>query len=117
MNLVSETRRLGAIFFTTNQAIELNRVDSPRSNEPTSSNNTASDLPEINSRVRVLGYDCLGTVRFVGIHSTKGTRRIGVELDEPIGKHNGTVLGTMYFTCEDFKGILPAPSKVSVVVS
>ena len=32
-----------------------------------------------------------GVVRFVGPHAAYGTPRIGVELDDPVGKNNGTV--------------------------
>ena len=32
-----------------------------------------------------------GVVRFVGLHAENGQPRIGVELDDPVGKNNGTV--------------------------
>ena len=32
-----------------------------------------------------------GVVRFVGLHAENGKPRIGVELDDPVGKNNGTV--------------------------
>ena len=46
---------------------------------------------DIGKRVTVEGYDCKGTVRFVGVHVTQKLERIGVELDDPVGKNNGTV--------------------------
>ena len=37
---------------------------------------------------------------------------IGVILDEPKGKNNGTVQGKTYFTCEDNHGIFVRQSQV-----
>ena len=49
---------------------------------------------DIGKRVTVAGYDdCKGTIRFVGKHATEKTERVGVELDKPLGKNNGTVKG------------------------
>jgi dynactin complex subunit len=45
-------------------------------------------------RVRVQGYGSLGTVRFVGLHAVHQSPRVGVELDKPEGKNNGTIGGT-----------------------
>ena len=67
----------------------------------------------VGCRCTVRGYECKGTVRFVGEHHQTGKPRVGVELDDPVGKHNGTVAGTEYFTCEPGHGVLPAPSKVT----
>ena len=49
------------------------------------------EISDIGSRVTVTGYDCSGTIRFVGKHATEKSKRVGVELDEPIGKNNGSV--------------------------
>lgn len=35
----------------------------------------------------------LGTVRFIGLHAETQKPRLGIELDEPKGKHNGTSKG------------------------
>ena len=40
---------------------------------------------------------------------------IGVELDEAVGRNNGTVREHEYFKCEENKGVLCAPHKVSLV--
>ena len=56
-----------------------------------------------------------GTVQFVGPHHEKGTKRVGVVLDEPIGKHSGKVNGHVYFSCAAKCGLLVAPKKVSAV--
>lgn len=70
---------------------------------------------DIGSRVHVQGYDCLGTLAFVGAHAQKGAPRAGVILDEPVGRNNGTVDGVQYFSCASRHGILCVPSKVSLV--
>ena len=43
-------------------------------------------------RVVVQGHDGVkGTIRFVGEHAEDGTARVGVEMDDPVGKNNGKV--------------------------
>ena len=56
-----------------------------------------------------------GTARFIGAHHISGESRIGVELDSPNGKNNGTVKGHVYFTCKDMHGELCKPKKVAVL--
>ena len=64
------------------------------------------------ARVSVHGYDCVGSVRFVGNHHLDGAPRIGIELDDAIGKNNGTIKGHHYFTCTGGHGLLVKPDKV-----
>lgn len=78
-----------------------------------------SDFPaghglEVGKRCSVKGYDCNGVIRFLGPHTESGKLRVGVELDKPVGKHNGTPKGTnnTYFTCAKKHGILVAKEKV-----
>ena len=49
-----------------------------------------------------------GYVRYVGpVHGkAEDVIYIGVELDDPVGKHNGTVKGKRYFKCRDRYGYL-----------
>ena len=63
----------------------------------------------------VEGYNSIGTIRFVGEHIHAGGFRVGVELDDAIGRNNGMVRDHKYFECEDKKGVLVAPHKVSKV--
>ena len=70
---------------------------------------------DVGSRCMVEGYDSIGTIRFVGEHVHMGGFRVGVELDDAIGRNNGTVRDHKYFECEDKKGVLVAPHKVSKV--
>lgn len=59
-----------------------------------------------------------GTVRFVGtvaeIPGAEGGVWVGVELDEPTGKNDGTVKGTRYFECGKNFGVFVRPEKVEV---
>eukprot|EP00729_Bicosta_minor_P016960 gene16960-16888_t len=82
---------------------------------------TASASPgfkkaDVGQRVTVQGYDGVkGTIRFVGKHAVEKTRRVGVELDKPVGKSNGTVKGHVYFKCDAKHGVLVKPEKVTLV--
>ena len=77
----------------------------------------------VGDRVTVAGKGA-GIARFVGNHAVAGTPRIGIELDEPRGKHNGTIKGHtpgaghvatlhQYFHCKDLHGILVDPDVVT----
>ena len=68
---------------------------------------------DIGIRVNVGGYDVPGTLRFVGVHAVSGEPRCGVELDEPVGKNNGTIKGNFYFAAGANYGVLVKPAKVT----
>lgn len=51
----------------------------------------------LNQRVEVTGKDAHGIVAYVGSTMFAGGKWIGVILDEPKGKNNGTVQGKSYF--------------------
>lgn len=58
----------------------------------------------VGARVDIRGEN--GTVRFVGpVHYAKGDF-VGVELDLPHGKNNGTIKGVTYFECEPKHGTM-----------
>jgi hypothetical protein len=71
---------------------------------------TASD---IGTRVAVEGYDCPGTIRFVGQHHVERSLRCGIELDEAVGRNNGTIRDHKYFECDQLHGVLVIPRKVT----
>ena len=70
---------------------------------------------DISKRVLVEGYDVIGTLKFVGLHNEKKIMRCGVELDENVGRNNGTINGFTYFETTGKKGVLVSPRKVSFV--
>lgn len=59
------------------------------------------------------GYACHGTLKFVGIHHKKQSARVGVELDAPLGKNDGTISGHRYFEARESHGILTVPAKLT----
>lgn len=46
-----------------------------------------------------------GTLRFCGTTQFAAGMWAGVELDEAVGKNNGSVAGVQYFTCQPSYGI------------
>lgn len=57
---------------------------------------------QIGSRVEVTGKDSQGTVVFIGTTSFAAGKWIGVILDDPKGKNNGSVQGISYFQVSIF---------------
>lgn len=72
----------------------------------------------LNARCRLLpdADSRRGTVRFVGdVGEIPGVGAwIGVELDEPTGKNDGSVKGTRYFECRGNCGVFVRPERVEV---
>lgn len=59
---------------------------------------------EPGTRVTVKGDS--GTVRFIGTTSFSTGQWVGIELDSPKGRNNGSVQGTRYFDCQKNDGAL-----------
>ncbi len=60
---------------------------------------------QVGSRVEVTGKGSRGNVAYIGTTSFASGKWIGVILDEPKGKNNGTVQGKSYFQvrrCSNF---------------
>ncbi|KAJ3182339.1 hypothetical protein HDU87_008502 [Geranomyces variabilis] len=55
-----------------------------------------------------------GTVKYVGLTQFKPGYWVGVQYDEPLGKHDGTVQGVSYFKCPDKYGAMLRPNKLKV---
>lgn len=52
---------------------------------------------KVGQRVEVVGKDVQGVIAFYGPTSFATGKWIGVKLDEPKGKNNGSVKGQVYF--------------------
>lgn len=52
---------------------------------------------KVGQRVEVPGKDCQGVIAYIGHPSFASGKWIGVILDEPKGKNNGTIKGQSYF--------------------
>eukprot|EP00730_Choanoeca_flexa_P014598 TRINITY_DN6440_c0_g1_i1.p1 TRINITY_DN6440_c0_g1~~TRINITY_DN6440_c0_g1_i1.p1 ORF type:complete len:448 (+),score=83.22 TRINITY_DN6440_c0_g1_i1:93-1436(+) len=56
-----------------------------------------------------------GVVKYLGtVHFASGTYA-GVQLDDPLGKHNGTVDGQTYFTCKQYYGVMVPVHQVKIL--
>ncbi|KAG9444081.1 hypothetical protein H6P81_015421 [Aristolochia fimbriata] len=85
--------------------------------------NKTSDnyMEDVASRIKV-GDRCevdpgskRGVIKFVGRAETVAPGFwVGVEYDEPLGKHDGMVKGKRYFECRPLHGVLVRPDKVKV---
>ncbi|KAJ7422247.1 dynactin subunit 1-like isoform X3 [Pitangus sulphuratus] len=67
---------------------------------------------KVGSRVEVIGKGHRGTVAYVGATLFATGKWVGVILDEPRGKNDGTVQGRKYFTCEENHGIFVRQSQI-----
>eukprot|EP00835_Amoeboradix_gromovi_P002106 NODE_112_length_19362_cov_0.399678.p1 type:complete len:1332 gc:universal NODE_112_length_19362_cov_0.399678:3359-7354(+) len=64
--------------------------------------------------VQISSGTAVGTIAFIGETKFKpGTQWIGLNLQDPIGKNNGTVDGVQYFECNSNHGIFVPVSKIS----
>ncbi|XP_049862850.1 dynactin subunit 1 isoform X4 [Schistocerca gregaria] len=66
-------------------------------------------------RVEVTGKDVKGVVAYVGTTLFSSGKWIGVILDEPKGKNNGTVQGRTYFQCKDNHGMFVRQSQLTLL--
>uniref|UniRef100_A0A8C6TGZ0 Dynactin subunit 1 n=1 Tax=Neogobius melanostomus TaxID=47308 RepID=A0A8C6TGZ0_9GOBI len=70
---------------------------------------------KVGSLVEVIGKGQRGTVAYIGTTAFASGKWVGVILDEPKGKNDGTVQGKRYFTCEDNQGIFVRQSQIQLV--
>ena len=75
---------------------------------------------QLGRRVRVAvkqagGSRQLGSVRYLGAAQFQGGWWVGVRLDAPLGRNNGSVNGVRYFVCEEGHGLFVRPSSVESV--
>ncbi|KAI6657981.1 Dynactin subunit 1-like isoform X4 [Oopsacas minuta] len=76
---------------------------------------SAATQVRIGSRVIVKDRNVRGTIRFSGNTNFSTGKWIGVELDEAVGKNNGSVAGRIYFLCDDDHGIFVRQNQIDVL--
>ncbi|XP_037833602.1 dynactin subunit 1 isoform X3 [Kryptolebias marmoratus] len=70
---------------------------------------------KVGSLVEVIGKEQCGTVAYIGTTLFASGKWVGVILNEPKGKNDGTVQGKRYFTCEENHGIFVRQSQIHLV--
>ncbi|XP_071378753.1 CAP-Gly domain-containing linker protein 4 isoform X2 [Centroberyx affinis] len=87
-------------------------LTSPRSRTP-SAGSSVCEGPEVRlgERVLVVGQRT-GVVQFYGKTSFAPGLWLGIELDKPSGKNDGSVGGVRYFSCPPKHGVFAPPSRV-----
>ncbi|KAL3715697.1 hypothetical protein ACJRO7_007437 [Eucalyptus globulus] len=90
----------------------------PSAFEPKITDNYMEDLctnVKVGDRCEVEPGAKRGVIKFVGkAESLAPGFWIGVQYDEPLGKHDGMVKGTRYFECPPLHGAMVRPDKVKV---
>ncbi|XP_072533847.1 dynactin subunit 1 isoform X1 [Salminus brasiliensis] len=70
---------------------------------------------KVGSLVEVIGKGHRGTVAYIGNTLFASGKWVGVILEEPKGKNDGTVQGKRYFTCLENHGIFVRQSQIQLV--
>lgn len=107
--------KLGGTFRKFKETLPLKQ---PPGQESKISDNYMEDLCaniKIGDRCEVEPGERRGTVKFVGQAETLAPGFwVGVQFDEPVGKHDGMVKGKRYFDCPPFHGAMVRPDKVKI---
>lgn len=70
------------------------------------------DWVVVGESVQIRPYNTSGVIAFIGGTHFQGGTWIGVELDTPTGKNDGTVQGIQYFNCKQKHGIFVRVDKL-----
>ncbi len=76
---------------------------------------SSSAAPKKGATVRIKDKGLTGTIAYIGLTEFAAGKWIGVVLDEPKGKNNGTVQGKEYFKCKDKHGMFVRQTQVDVI--
>lgn len=63
-----------------------------------------------------LNDDRIGLIRFLGETAFKEGDWVGIELDEPLGKNDGSVAGERYFDCEERHGVFARATGIAIIL-
>ncbi|XP_031557879.1 CAP-Gly domain-containing linker protein 3-like isoform X2 [Actinia tenebrosa] len=112
---------------TPNQSSQAASLPHSRTSGPSSRDHSRSSSPapsphdvneaeiaekfELNDRVVVAGQKS-GRVQYIGQTQFASGWWLGVELDQPVGKNDGSVGGVRYFTCKPRYGVFAPVTKV-----
>ncbi|KFV49114.1 Kinesin-like KIF13B, partial [Tyto alba] len=82
--------------------------------EVTSDSEDANEIPEWlkEGEYVTVGANKMGTVRYIGPTDFQEGTWVGVELDLPSGKNDGSIGGKQYFRCNPGYGLLVKPGRV-----
>ncbi|XP_065076699.1 dynactin subunit 1 isoform X3 [Ochlerotatus camptorhynchus] len=69
-------------------------------------------LLRIGQRIEVSGKDVRGSIAYIGMTSFAVGKWVGVILNEPKGKNNGSIKGQTYFSCEENYGMFVRPTQL-----
>ncbi|CAK0882263.1 unnamed protein product [Prorocentrum cordatum] len=87
----------------------------PRTTEKPPVPNVPVWVPSVGEEVEWNGK--VGTVRFVGKVRFGDGNWVGLELHGGGGMHDGTVLGTEYFSCQPGSGVFAQPAQIKSVAA
>lgn len=80
-----------------------------------SSNHDNSSSLQLNTRCRIVGSNRNGYVAYIGeVAGLPEGEWIGVHLDQPLGKNDGTALGERYFVCPPLHGVFIRSTKITL---
>ncbi|NXH22370.1 KI13B protein, partial [Bucco capensis] len=99
---------------STSSAHGLNPNGSEEKLEVTSDSEDANEIPEWlkEGEYVTVGANKTGTVRYIGPTDFQEGTWVGVELDLPSGKNDGSIGGKQYFRCNPGYGLLVKPGRV-----
>ncbi|KAK9881935.1 hypothetical protein WA026_018129 [Henosepilachna vigintioctopunctata] len=104
-------------FLMKNKLGQYNEEYQKKKEKSESEEKTLADKMVINSRCKVIIQNTsarLGTIKYIGKVDDLQGYWIGVQYDEPLGKHNGSLKGKQYFECPDKYGAFLKPQVVTM---
>ncbi|KAJ8686968.1 hypothetical protein QAD02_022762 [Eretmocerus hayati] len=70
---------------------------------------------KVGQRVEIAGKDCQGVIAYIGHPAFATGKWIGVILDEPKGRNNGTIKGQFYFKCSENHGMFVRQTQLILI--